>query len=452
MLKKLITISTLMAASTCYSVTIEQAIESAYQHNNDYKKSIEAFKESIEAFPQALGAFLPSVNASIGYSNDDTYSLDDDKKDQKTNSTKKLTKSLELRQNIFNGGESTAALKIAKYGFIIAKSKFDFDERKFLLDAVKTYLDAVEVRDNLKIQQESLSFFAKTVSSTKNKFSVGQATRTDIAQAEAAYAKAQSDEAALTAKKVQADMLFKQCFGLDAKDLKWPEAWQDIGKSFEEFKKIITMTSPELRMARAQAAAAKAGVEKAVGSLLPSINLVAGISDSEVPEKALLQNPNLKSRDFTTTIRMDIPIFENGGTEYAKLRQQKAKSRNAAWALDEAKKDVETLVHFEWERFFATKKQYKGTKDQVNAYKMLLESIRKEEVFGNKSVLDVLEAKKELSRAETENLSARKSYLTVSYNARSLIGEFNAKKLKLNVKTFDADKEFKKVQFKLIGF
>jgi outer membrane protein len=452
MLKKLITISTLMAASSsCYSVTLEQAIESAYQHNNDYKKAIEAFKESIEAFPQALGAFLPSINASVGYGNDDTYSLDDDKKDQKTSSTKKLTKSLELRQNIFNGGESAAALKIAKYGFIVAKSKFEFDERKFLLDALKTYLDAIEVRDNLQIQQESLSFFAKTVSSTKNKFSVGQATKTDIAQAEAAYAKAQSDEAALTAKKVQADMLFKQCFGLDAKDLKWPESSKEIGKSFEEFKKIVSSTSPELKMAKAQAAAAKAGVDKALGSLLPSINLVAGISDSEIPEKALL-NQNLKSRDFTTTIKMDIPIFENGGAEYAKLRQQKAKSRNAAWAFDEAKKDVETLVHFEWERFFATQKQYKGTRDQVNAYKMLLESIRKEEVFGNKTILDVLEAKKELSRAETENLSARKSYLTISYNTRSLIGEFNAKKLKLNVKTFDPDKEFKKVQFKLIGF
>ena len=453
MLKRFITISVLMASTSCYALTLEQSLEHAYKNNNDYKKSIESFKEAIESFPQALGGFLPSINASIGYSKDDISSLDEATKDQKLSTPKTLKKSLQLQQNIFNGGENIASLKIAKFGFLIAKAQFEANERKFLLNAVETYLTALEVRENLRMQRENLNFYSKTVSSTRNKFNVGQATKTDIARAEAAYAKALSDEAALTAKKVQADMSFKQFFGIEAKDIEWPSSPRDIGKNFDEFKKIILNTSPELKMAKAQMQATKAGVDRALSALLPKLNLVASVADSELSSKpSFSSNPYQKSRDFTTTIRLDIPIFENGGAEYAKVRQTKAKARQAAWTLDEAKREVETSIYFEWERFFATQKQYKSTKDAVNAYKMVLESIKKEEVFGNKSILDVLEAKRDLSRAETDNLAARKAFLTISYNSKSLIGEFNATKLKLNVKSFNLDKEFKKTQFKLIGF
>ena len=454
MLKKITIISALMLASAnvTSAVTLHDSLKSAYQTNDEYHRSIEQFKERIEAFPQALGQFLPSLSASVDYRNDSQASLEKGDENKDPSNSKKFTKSLQISQNIFSGGQSSASLKMAKYAYLSAKHQFYAEEKKFVLNAVQKYLEAIELREKLRIHKEDLKFYAKTLSSTKNKFNVGQATRTDIAQAEAAFSKAKGEEAALEAQKVQADMEFKQFFNIEPEKLEWPLIPKKSYKSFAEFKEQAIKVSPELKIAQSQFNISKAGIMKLSGALLPRLDFLAQISDVNNNSKTPFGSQANDTHDVTTSVKLTIPIFEQGGIEHSKVRVGKAQSRQAAHALEKTKKDFETQIHYYWEHFKASEKQYDSSKETVRAYQMVLDSTKKEENFGNKSILEVLEAKRHLSKAEIENLAAHKGYVLLSYSTHMLMGNFRANKLGLKINVFDPSKEFKKAKFKLIGF
>ena len=456
--QKLILASCAFFAANINAISLHDALENLYKNNDIYKKNVQDVKINLEALPKAMSAFLPDIAAQVSLVDTDNFNKPVGPNDAPSGKQKNLSKSLVLSQNIFNGGMDSAALEDAKNSFLVTKAKFLDIENKLLLEAVQAYLSALEARDNLLMERETVEFYYKKLTSIRQSFAVGQATKTDIAQAEALYNASLGRESGASALKLEADLEFKQFFGVDAQDLKWPEAPLFDEKECEKFLQNALKYNPAIKSAKYALKSSNSKVKIATGALLPRLNLKAQVSDVESRSPSAANNPlaqmfkSAKSEmDYSLSLQLDIPIFK-GGAEHASIREYKHAQRKAVIEYHSALSANENQIRTTWQKYFASRKQYHSTTETVAAYEMVLSGLEKEELFGNKSLLDVLQARKELSDTKKQNIASHKAHLLVGYSLKSFVGNLSHKALKLKVERFDIDKEFKKKKYQLIGF
>ena len=76
-----------------------------------------------------------------------------------------------------------------------------------------------------------------------------------------------------------------------------------------------------------------------------------------------------------------------------------------------------------------------------------------EEIVGSKTILDVLDAEQKLYEAKITRVDAYKNSVLAAYQMKLLTGELTAQNLKLTVKYFSPEEEFKTIKKKMFrGF
>lgn len=427
-----------------YALELKDALESAYKNNPVLKSTQEEFKKLVERFPQTLATeFLPSINAEITDSE-----IKERGERQAVNPTGAYKESLSIRQNLFSGGSSSANLAATKFLVSSFKDRYILNEQNFLLQAIKVYMDAYEAVQLVKMQASNIEFYKKTLEATKEKQKLGHATKTEVAIAFADYANAVSNQSSYNANQISANMRFKQFFAIEPKDLKMPPIKQLA--SFEEFRKRAQKYNPEISLSKAEMKSKKYGIHASFARLLPSLDFDVSFSNSS-RKFANSANGDF-SKDTTSTLRLTVPILNQGGVEYSRMRQARADYRQSALVLEDKINETEAKIHNVWHSFVAAQERKSAYSDIVSSRKVALDGIKQEELLGSKSLNDVLKAKVDLSEAETRNIQSNKDYIIKYYEILATEGSLTAKKLKLNVVAFNPEKEFQKIKFRLIPF
>ncbi len=88
----------------------------------------------------------------------------------------------------------------------------------------------------------------------------------------------------------------------------------------------------------------------------------------------------------------------------------------------------------------------------MKAAKTAYEGMIQEELFGSKTIIDVLRAEERLNSARDGRVEAKKDLVLAAYQMKSLLGELTARNLHLKVDYFNPEAEFKKIKNKIVGF
>ena len=94
------------------------------------------------------------------------------------------------------------------------------------------------------------------------------------------------------------------------------------------------------------------------------------------------------------------------------------------------------------------KSNISSIKEQVKASAIALEGTQKEEALGNRTVLDVLNAYQTLLFSQVSEVTARHDYYVSGLQLLQSMGKLTAKKLGLNVKFYDAEKNYQNTKGK----
>ncbi len=106
-----------------------------------------------------------------------------------------------------------------------------------------------------------------------------------------------------------------------------------------------------------------------------------------------------------------------------------------------------------WEGFEAAKSRIVAANQGVDAAQISYDGTVQEEIVGSKTILDVLTAEEKLYEAKITRVDAYKSSVLAAYQMKLLTGELTAQSLKLKVKYFSPEEEFKTIKKKMfIGF
>ncbi len=121
--------------------------------------------------------------------------------------------SVQLTQPLFEGFQNLNAIRQAKSTVQAAREALRTVEQTVLLDAATAYVNVVRDQAIVRLRENDVTVLTEQLKATKDRFEVGEVTRTDVAQAEARRSEALATLAAAQANLKTSRAAYEQIIG-----------------------------------------------------------------------------------------------------------------------------------------------------------------------------------------------------------------------------------------------
>jgi outer membrane protein len=283
---------------------------------------------------------------------------------------------------------------------------------------------------------------------TRDRFNVGEVTRTDVAQAEASLSGAQAT--ALTAQStLQTDIAnYRQDIGDEPKSLApVSPLTRPIPKTLTEALAISQVEHPAIVASLHGVDAAELAVKISESALYPTAS-VTGAVTKEYDPAGFSVGTQVLAESLIGSVT--IPIYQ-GGAEYATIRQSKETLGQTELQTDQQRDVVRALVVGAWGSNQNSLGIVRASKAQVDAAEVALAGVREEAKVGQRTTLDVLNAQLTLLQARVQLVSAQHDQVVNSYNLLAAIGRLSIRSLGVSVPAYDPRVHFDQVKNRWIG-
>jgi outer membrane protein len=314
-------------------------------------------------------------------------------------------------------------------------------EQSTLLAAVTAYMNLLRDGAILDLQRRNVEVLQEQLRQTRDRFNVGEVTRTDVAQAESRLAAGRSQVLNAEAVYKASVATYRQVIGIEPGKLA-PGAPVDrfSPHTLPSSVGLATATHPAVTSAQYSVDAALLQVKVAEGALYPTLALQGNVQQSY--ESSLLQ---LRTFNASMIGLLTVPIYQ-GGAEYSLIRQAKETLGQRRLDLDTARDNVRQQVVQAWGQLEAAKANIEATQAQVQAAEIALNGVREEARVGQRTTLDVLNAQQELVNARVALVSAQRDRVVASYTLLAAVGRLSPQVLGLRVPAYDANVHYQQVR------
>ncbi|MCP4395618.1 MAG: TolC family outer membrane protein [Alphaproteobacteria bacterium] len=421
----LTTILALSVPSKANAETLHEALVFTYANNPTIQASRSALKSTNEGIVQAKTGWKPTVTVNGQLSRTSSEGETAGTKFDRTAHNPTLA-SIRIDQPIFRGGKTIAATKSAKSASKAGEARLDTTEQAILLQAISSYLSVINDDAILSLNKKNEEVIAKHLETTKYRFTAGEVTKTDVAQAQARLAGA-------TAQRINAEGLLRQSIaqyestiGHRPEEISDPLFPNDlIPSSIEEAIEIGLSDNPTIVASRHAAKSAKHEINSVRGDFMPTISMSASASRSwDQTER------NSEVDTFEGAAILSYPLYQ-GGLASSKLRAAKFDASAAELQIESAKRNVKSSVTSAWAQLEAAKASINATKEQVDASSIALQGIKEEVKAGTRTTLDMLDAENELLNARVEHIKAVKNKKMSAFKVLTEIGGLTAENLQI---------------------
>jgi outer membrane protein len=171
--------------------TLLGALAQAYQVNPQLNSQRAIVRQTDESVPQALSGYRPRINgtASVGEQFTDSKSV---LGQGSRGFTQPRSVGVQVQQTLFNGFQTGNRTRAAESQVFAARETLRVIEQTVLLDAATAYMNVLRDTAILEVQRSNVRVLGETLRQTRDRFNVGEVTRTDVAQAQAQLAAGQS--------------------------------------------------------------------------------------------------------------------------------------------------------------------------------------------------------------------------------------------------------------------
>jgi outer membrane protein len=441
-------ITAVLAASHASAETLESALAQAYRNNPTLNAQRALLRATDEGVPQALAGYRPRINASMdsGYQHFESTTLSGGILTRTNSNISPRGGNVGLVQTVYNGQRTGSLTRQAESQVLAGRETLRNSEQTQLLDAAIQYMNVLRDTAILDLQRRNVEVLQEQLKQTRDRFNVGEVTRTDVAQSESRVAASQSQVLAAEANLKASQAAYRRVVGVDPLNLRpgMPvdrlspstlEASIDSGRSRHPL-----VTSAQYTVDTAQYA-----VKAAEGTLYPTVTL-----ESAVQKRWDLAPGSFDQLQGTVLGRVAVPIYQ-GGSEYSIIRQAKETLGQRRIELDVQRDLVRASVVQAWSSLQATKAQIIAAQAQVTATEVALNGVREEARVGQRTTLDVLNAQQELVNARVSLVTAQRDRVVASYTLLAAVGRLGPEVLGLKTDVYDPRVHYHQVRDKWIG-
>jgi TolC family type I secretion outer membrane protein len=396
--------------------TLHDALASAYRNNPTLQAAREGAEAADENTYQALATFLPqiSVNGTFGKNDTDTqFPFSSTPREEHLDPQ---SVSVEAVQSVFSGGRRIGQLRMARAQSRAAHEDQRGAEQEVLLRAVTAYVDVRHAEEVLRILRENVELLDNQVAGARLRFQEGDVTRTDIAQAEARRAAALGDQASGTASLESARAVYTQLIGRAPEELEAPPDPPDLPDNIETAIEEALSRNPDLRQSQYAARVARAQISIERSTLLPQISIVARASGDRD-----INGRGVRTEGSSLAAQFSVPLFE-GGFGFSRIRQSSHTYRRARAQSEEVRRFVVASVTAAWNDRLAALQTVETARTQLNAATFALDGVQQEQLEGQRTTIDVLNAHQEFLAAQLAVVRAERDAYVAAHRLLQAIG------------------------------
>lgn len=424
-----------------HATSLDEALIAAYKNNPALKAGRSDLKATDENASQAFSGWLPTARFSkergkesghIGARRDSTAMTD--------------SEVWQVSQPLFRGGETYSQMKRANNLIHSGRYTLQQREQQVLLDAVTAYMDVVRDDKVFRISKNNENVLRKHLQATKERFELGEVTRTDVAQAEARLSRAISDKILAEGNLEISRASYRRVVLENPAILEAPRVIPEVPNSLDEVVSRALKDNPAILKSQFDQKAAKNDVNILTARLLPSasLNLASRKEDGGVS----LGGSTLESDSIS--VNVNVPLYQSGA-EYSRVRQAKHTVNSRDFQVNDTQNTVRENAVRAWQQLQVAIATIQSSEENVKATKIALDGVQQEADVGSRTTLDVLDAEQELFIAKTDLVRAKHNQLVAVYSVLSVMGQLTAPSLGLKVDHYDPEAHYKSVRFLPFG-
>jgi len=435
------------ASAPARAETISGALARAYENSPDLNAQRANTRAIDENVPKAMAGYRPTVtyNQSLGYQ----YTNEQLPGASHASSAGAFprTEQLQVTENLYNGNRTVNGVRQADSQIDAAREQLRLTELTLLDNAATFYMNVLRDTAILDLDRNNVRVLRQQLKFTTDQFQVGEVTRTDVANAQAALATGQATAFQAQSNLENSIANYRQYVGVEPHDLQPARPLESlVPHSLEAAIADAMSNHPSIQMALHNADVAQYAVKEAEGALLPTLGVTGSVTKENDPQGV----PNESLFSGAVMANLTVPLYD-GGVTYADIRQAKEQYGQARLQVDLARDQVRAQLVSAWGVWQNARAVIQAQRAAVRAAAIALTGTREEAKVGQRTTLDVLNAQQALLNARVNLVSAQRDRVVGSYSVLAAIGRLSAGELGLHVVRYDPTVHFSQVKDKWFG-
>ena len=428
--------------------TLQDALSAAYSNNPTLQGARAQLRATDEGVPQALAGWRPTVvlSGGVGYGAGTlTSNVGAGGPISSRQNRVITTNTATLTQPLYSGGSTRAGTNQADNRVFAQRGRLIATEQQVFNDTINAYVNVIQTQQILQLNINNEQVLSRQLQATNDRFRVGEITRTDVAQAEAALAGARAQRQTGEGNLQTARGNYRRFVGELPDQLIEPQPIRLPIRNQNEASQLASQNNPNVIAALFDAAASRDAIDVAFSNLMPQLSVQASGARSDNQQVA-----GQNTIGAQVLLNASIPIYQ-GGAEYSRVRQARQTEQQSRKVVDDARRQAIQQATQAWETLTAARSTIDSTRAQIRANQIALEGVQREAIVGSRTTLDVLNAEQSLLNSRVTLVQNLSNLVTASYSVAAAIGRLTARDLNLNVPLYDETAYYNVVRQRLFG-
>ncbi|MBA3576308.1 MAG: TolC family outer membrane protein [Sphingomonas sp.] len=419
----------MLAAGPASADTLREALASTYQNNPTLMAQRESLRATDSSVAIARAAGRPQVTGVVGVNRNLTRS-GVIAQTQGNDHNVSLSGGVDVSLPLFSGGRVKNSIRAAQTRVEAGRALLDAVEGDIFTEAVAAYMDVIRDRAIVELNQNNVRVLDTNLQATRDRFEIGDLTRTDIAQSEARLELARSTLANAESRLASSVENYRRVIGEPPEVLSPPPPLPPLPTTAEQAVRIALASNPDLVAAARQAVAAGLDVRVARAARLPTLS---GVASGDYLNQVTGDTNGLDRSGTATSVGISaqIPLYQGGGPA-ARIRQAQAIEGQLLEQVVGSERTVVANTRSAFAAYQAAERAIQSSQLAVSANELALEGTRAEQSVGTRNVLDILNAEQELLNAQVTLVTARRDHYVAGFQLLNAMGQTQAEDLGLD--------------------
>lgn len=412
-IRGLLAVLAVTTAMPVHAETLREALVKAYQGNPTLTGARAAQRANDENVPIARARGLPGATTSGSYNEDVLVTGEEGRS---------LSGQIAVDVPIYQGGAVKYSTRAAKARVEAGQADLRGTEASLFSAVVAAYMDVLRDQAIVALNRAQVGVLDVNLQATKDRFEVGDLTRTDIAQSESRLARAQSQFRSAEADLIRSRERYVELVGDAPVALAQPPALPGLPETPDGATEKALRDNPDLIAANLSAKASGFDVGTARSARLPRVSGIVNGGFTDFLGSG--SNPLIPGaqRSVGAGIQASVPLFQ-GGELAATVRQSQARLSQAQERVIETERSIISQTRAAYASWRASNEVIKSSEVAVSASRLALEGVRAENSVGTRTILDILDAEQELLNAQVQLVQAQRNSYVAGFTLLAAMGD-----------------------------
>lgn len=420
--------------------TLNDALAAAYNSNPTLLAARAELRSVNEGVAQALSNWRPSLSggASTGQRTSESAGIGSD-------TTTPNDVFIAAKQPLYRGGRTIAGVARAENEVLAQRARLRSVEQTVLLQAATAYMNVWRDQSVLQLNVNNEQVLKRQLEASQDRFTVGEITRTDVAQSESRLARAVSERITAEGDLTSSRAAYKEIVGSLPGVLNSISSISNLPATQASVVSSAVDNNPDVVSAKFSERAATHQVREVVGELLPEVNLTGQLR--HLKEAA---GSGSESNSAQILAEVSVPLYQQGSVS-SRVRAAKQVSSQRRYEIAAVRRQAEQQGISAWENLQTARAQIQSFQAEVRASEIALEGVRQENAVGARTILDILDAEQELLDGQVNLVRVQRDEVVAGFEVLSAVGQLTARDLSLPVDHYDLEANYKAVRGKWFG-